>query len=50
MGHVFEGVGLKTPTVKRYCINGVGLKFVPAKEAKDKETPSAEPTGAPEKK
>lgn len=32
LGHVFEGEGFNTPTDKRYCINGVGLKYVPAKE------------------
>ena len=30
LGHVFEGEGFNTPTDQRYCINGVGLKFVPA--------------------
>jgi peptide-methionine (R)-S-oxide reductase len=32
LGHVFEGEGYKTPTDQRYCINGGGLIYVPAKE------------------
>jgi peptide-methionine (R)-S-oxide reductase len=32
LGHVFEGEGFPTPTDKRYCINGAGLVFVPARE------------------
>lgn len=31
LGHVFEGEGFDTPTDQRYCINGGGLVFVPAK-------------------
>jgi peptide-methionine (R)-S-oxide reductase len=31
LGHVFEGEGFHTPTDKRYCINGGGLVFVPAR-------------------
>ncbi len=32
LGHVFEGEGYKTPTNQRYCINGGGLIYVPAKD------------------
>ncbi len=32
LGHVFSGEGYKTPTDQRYCINGGGLVFVPAKD------------------
>ncbi len=32
LGHVFEGEGYNTPTNQRYCINGGGLVYVPAKE------------------
>lgn len=33
LGHVFKGEGFKTPTDLRFCINGIVLKFVPAKQA-----------------
>ena len=39
LGHVFEGEGFKTPTDKRYCINGVGLMFVPAESAEKDDKP-----------
>jgi peptide-methionine (R)-S-oxide reductase len=30
LGHVFEGEGFKTPTDRRFCINAVALRYVPA--------------------
>lgn len=43
LGHVFEGEGFDTPTDKRFCINGGGLIYVPAKETK--EVPDKAPEG-----
>ena len=37
LGHVFSGEGYKTPTDQRYCINGGGLIYVPAKEQPEKK-------------
>lgn len=40
LGHVFEGEGYKTPTDQRYCINGGGLVYVPAKEEAVEKAPA----------
>lgn len=40
LGHVFEGEGFNTPTDQRYCINGGGLVFVPAKTEPAKAEPA----------
>ena len=37
LGHVFEGEGFKTPTDRRFCINAVALRYVPAGEGKKPE-------------
>lgn len=42
LGHVFKGEGYGTPTDQRYCINGGGLLYVPAKEG-----PPQKPSSAP---
>lgn len=42
LGHVFEGEGYNTPTDKRYCINGGGLIYVPAKSEAAEAAPAAE--------
>lgn len=44
LGHVFEGEGFDTPTDKRYCINGVGLVFVPAKPDDKEPSPTVPST------
>ena len=35
LGHVFKGEGYNTPTDQRFCINGGGLVYVPAKAAEE---------------
>jgi peptide-methionine (R)-S-oxide reductase len=44
LGHVFEGEGFKTPTDRRFCINGIALQFVPkgGEAPKLREVTSAE--------
>lgn len=43
LGHVFEGEGYNTPTDQRYCINGGGLIYVPAKEDPAKQVEEEAP-------
>jgi peptide-methionine (R)-S-oxide reductase len=44
LGHVFEGEGFKTPTDRRFCINGVAMTFV------EKGGKAPEPKGKQEEK
>ena len=30
-GHVFKGEGFPTPTNERHCVNGIAIKYIPAK-------------------
>jgi peptide-methionine (R)-S-oxide reductase len=49
LGHVFEGEGYKTPTDRRFCINGVALTFV-AKGGKAPELRGVEEADVQKKK